>query len=169
LLFAYKGINAILTAINKTVDKLCECVKIIENKQRVDSEGKNMNEQNLKSFKTMDEEKQKEIAKMGGEASGEARRRKKLLKEQAEMFLSLPLKNDKIKQDITSMGVDKNDIDNQMPMIVSLWRQVVGGGKNAVAAYNALMATLGENVQKFELTKGTGETIDEIDKYLKGE
>jgi len=45
------------------------------------------NEQNLNPFGTLTESKQREIASMGGKASGEARRQKKLLRQCLELLL----------------------------------------------------------------------------------
>lgn len=43
-------------------------------------------------------EEQREIARKGGIASGKARRRKKLIREQLELLLSLPLKDENAKK-----------------------------------------------------------------------
>ena len=46
-----------------------------------------MNQENLKPFNTLTEEKQREIASKGGKASVEARRKKKVFKEAIEKQL----------------------------------------------------------------------------------
>lgn len=45
------------------------------------------NEQNLNPFNTLTEDEQREIARKGGQASGESRRNKKLLRECLEILL----------------------------------------------------------------------------------
>ena len=54
-----------------------------------------MNEQNLKPFTKMTESEQRRIASMGGKASGEARRRRKLMREVMQDCLdeTITLKN----------------------------------------------------------------------------
>ena len=54
-----------------------------------------MNEQNLKPFTQMTESEQRRIASMGGKASGEARRKKKLMREVMQDCLdeTITLKN----------------------------------------------------------------------------
>lgn len=96
---------------------------------------------NLKSFADMDAEKQKEIAAAGGKASGEARRKKKLMKEQMEALLSLDVANNKDRQDMEKMGIDPEDMDNQMAMIVAMFREAMGGN---VKAFVAIRDTVGE-------------------------
>lgn len=55
-----------------------------------------MNESNLKPFNTLTEEEQRELARKGGIASGEARRRKKTLKEELIALLETNDNNEKI-------------------------------------------------------------------------
>lgn len=129
---------------------------------------------NIKTLKPINEltaEEAKKRGRNGGKKSVEVRRKRKQAREQLELLLSMPLQDIKDKngrslksQLQTISGVD--DIDNQMAMMVSLFKTVLFGGKNSVQAFNSLMTIAGENMQKVEITKGTGETIDEIDKYL---
>ena len=55
-----------------------------------------MNEENLIPFNQMTEEKQREIARMGGIASAEARKRRKTLKEELIALLETNDNNNKI-------------------------------------------------------------------------
>ena len=55
-----------------------------------------MNESNLRPFNELTEEEQREIARKGGIASGEARRRKKTLKEELITLLETNDNNEKI-------------------------------------------------------------------------
>ena len=48
-------------------------------------------------------EEQREIARKGDIASGKARRRKKLIKEQLELLLSLPLKDENAKKKLKQL------------------------------------------------------------------
>lgn len=97
------------------------------------------NEQNLKpcEYKFTQEE-----AKRGGVASGVARRRKKSLKEAADLFLSLPVADTKEWNKISKKGVDPEDIDNQMAIIVGLSMKAAKGDSKAA---KVLFDLLGED------------------------
>lgn len=59
----------------------------------------------------------------GGIASGAARRRKKSLKEAADLYLSLPVTDKRRLNKLKRRALDPEDIDNQMAMIVGLTRR----------------------------------------------
>lgn len=86
------------------------------------------NEQNLIPFNKRTESEQRKYASQGGKKSGEVRRQRKAMKEQMEMLLSLPCNiqdrdgNDVAETLSTLLGIDKDKIDNQMAMIISLWK-----------------------------------------------
>jgi hypothetical protein len=103
-----------------------------------------MNESNLIPFNELTEEEQRAIASKGGKASVEARKRKKEMKEQIDLLLSLPLQDEETKQYLEYLGIDTDGMDNQMAMICSLWQQAIKGGKNAVQAATFLRDTVGE-------------------------
>lgn len=85
------------------------------------------NEQNLIPWNKRTESEQREYAKKGGQKSGEVRRQRKAMREQMEMLLSLPFNikdnngND-IAEMLSELGIEKESIDNQMAMIISLWQ-----------------------------------------------
>ena len=65
---------------------------------------------NLIPFSERTEDEQRKIRSMGGVASGAARRRRKALREAADIFLSLPLPDkDEVKR-LRKLGLDKDDI-----------------------------------------------------------
>jgi len=85
------------------------------------------NEKNLIPWNKRTESEQREYARKGGQKSGEVRRQRKAMKEQMEMLLSLPFNlKDREGNDIADMlselGINKKNIDNQMAMIISLWK-----------------------------------------------
>ena len=85
------------------------------------------NEQNLIPWNKRTESEQREYAKKGGQKSGEVRRQRKAMREQMELLLSLPFNikdnngND-IAEMLSELGIEKESIDNQMAMIISLWQ-----------------------------------------------
>ena len=128
-----------------------------------------MNE-NLIPFNERTEEEQRRIASMGGKASGEARRRKKSMKEQFDLLLSLPIKQDgkigqKIKEVAEDLGIPIEEVDNQMAMCINMFSASMS--KNPTQAFASIQATIGEKpVEEIKVTKNTDDTIKEIDDYL---
>lgn len=82
---------------------------------------------NLISFRDMTAERQREIASMGGKASQAAAKRRKSLKEKAQLILSLPVNDTKNQTQMKKMGLDIEDIDNATLMLMGLFRRAVLG------------------------------------------
>lgn len=88
------------------------------------------NEKNLIPHQFTSDQNREEAAKngrLGGKASGAARRRKRSLREAADLYLSLPVEDKRKWNKIARRYVDAEDIDNQMAMIVALWEGAVNG------------------------------------------
>lgn len=107
------------------------------------------NESNLIPFTSeQSREEAKKNGRKGGIASGEARRKRKAFKEQIDYFLSLPFPDitdnngNKIKDAFKKFGIEEEEIDNQMAMILSMWKNVIKKGD--VSAFTALRDTVGE-------------------------
>lgn len=106
-------------------------------------------ENNLKPFNKLTEEEQRQIAVMGGKASGEARRRKRDIKDTLDLLLSKPFNyksksGKEIKKQLESFGIESDEIDNQTAMAYAMFMVVMSGGKGAVGAFNSIRDTLGE-------------------------
>lgn len=86
-------------------------------------------------------EQASEAGKKGGVASGEARRRKKMMRQQMEMLLELPIKSRKIKEQLQELGIDSDDLTNQMALIVSMYQKALKGDTKA---FEILRDTIGE-------------------------
>ena len=89
------------------------------------------NEKNLISIGDRTTEEQREITSAGGRASGVSRRRKKSLKEAADLYLSLPVANRKAWNKIAAEGVAPEDVDNQMAMVIGLTQAAIRGDAKA--------------------------------------
>lgn len=89
------------------------------------------NEKNLIPFDERTEEEQRALARLGGKASGVARRRKRSLREAADMYLSLPVSDKKEQNRLAKKGIDPEDIDNQMAIIIGLAEQAALGDAKA--------------------------------------
>lgn len=111
-------------------------------------------------------EEQRVIAAMGGRASGNARRQKKMLKDQIDLLLSLPLKDEKAKKKLKGLGINADNIDNQMAMVIAMWQKALKGD---VSAFNTLRDTVGEKpIEEVNVNQTIDSTIQEIEKYVDG-
>lgn len=101
------------------------------------------NEQNLIPIEQVNSrrsrEEHKKDSRKGGQKSGEVRRKRKAMKEQMEMLLSLPFNlkdndgND-VANILTVLGIEKENIDNQMAIIISLWKTAIGDSNQKIQA-----------------------------------
>lgn len=93
------------------------------------------NEQNLIPWNKRTENEQREYARQGGQKSGEVRRKRKAMKEQMEMLLSLPFKQEKQLKFMKSLGIEEKEIDNQMAIMVAMYGKALKGD---VQAFNSI-------------------------------
>ena len=102
------------------------------------------NPENLVNLANRPPDERKRIARAGASASAEAKKKKKLMREQAELLLSLPVKDKDTVKKLKAMGFKKEDIDNSMLMMVSMHLLACSGGKGAVQAAQFLRDTSGQ-------------------------
>lgn len=88
-------------------------------------------EKNLIPFDQRSKEEARECGRAGGIASGAARRRKKSLREAADLYLSLPVSDRRRWNKIARKGVDPENVDNQMAMIIGLTEAATEGDAKA--------------------------------------
>lgn len=128
------------------------------------------NEENLMPIEQVNarktREERKESASKAGKASGEAKRKRKAMKEQAELLLSLPFnltdrKGNELKEVLKKLGIDDDNIDNQMAMIVALWKTALENGRNQVTAVQELRDIIGDKERK-EATVQRIEIINDL-------
>ena len=105
------------------------------------------NEKNLIPFDQRTEEEQRDIRSAGGKASGVSRRRKRSLKEAADLYLSLPVSDRRVWNKIARKGVGPEDIDNQMAMIIGLTMAATAGDAKAA---KVIVDLLGEDAHSGE-------------------
>lgn len=103
------------------------------------------NEQNLIPMDQRSQSEARDFGQKGGVASGVSRRRKRSLKEAADLFLSLPVADQREWNKIAKSGVDPEDIDNQMAIIIGLTTKAVKGDAKAA---KVLIALLGEDARE---------------------
>ena len=100
------------------------------------------NEKNLIPMDQRSKSEARELGRNGGIASGVSRRRKRSLKEAADLYLSLPVSDRKMWNKISRRGVDPDDIDNQMAMIIGLTMAATAGDARAA---KVIVDLLGED------------------------
>ena len=105
------------------------------------------NEKNLIPMDQRSKSEARELGRKGGEASGASRRRKRSLKEAADLYLSLPVSDRKMWNKISGRGVDPDDIDNQMAMIIGLTMAATAGDAKAA---KVIVDLLGEDAHPEE-------------------
>ena len=102
------------------------------------------NEQNLIPFDERTESEQREIRSAGGQASGVSRRRKKSLREAAELYLSLPVADKRTWNRLAREGVEPEDVDNQMAIIAGLALKAMKGDSRAAKVLFDLIGAVGD-------------------------
>ena len=105
------------------------------------------NEKNLIPMDQRSKSEARELGRNGGMASGVSRRRKRSLKEAADLYLSLPVSDRKMWNKISRRGVDPDDIDNQMAMIIGLTVAATAGDAKAA---KVIVDLLGEDAHSEE-------------------
>ena len=105
------------------------------------------NEKNLIPMDQRSKSEARELGRNGGIASGISRRRKRSLKEAADLYLSLPVSDRKMWNKISHHGVDPDDIDNQMAMIIGLTMAATAGDAKAA---KVIVDLLGEDAHSEE-------------------
>ena len=105
------------------------------------------NEKNLIPMDQRSKSEARELGRNGGIASGISRRRKRSLKEAADLYLSLPVSDRKMWNKISRHGVDPDDIDNQMAMIIGLTIAATAGDAKAA---KVIVDLLGEDAHSEE-------------------
>ncbi|WP_294758659.1 hypothetical protein [uncultured Gemmiger sp.] len=103
------------------------------------------NEENLIPNSERTPEELHEMAQKGGIASGAARRRKRSLREAADLYLSLPVADRRRTNKLMRRYIDAEDADNQMAMIVGLHDAAVNGDARAATV---LVKLLGEETPR---------------------
>lgn len=105
--------------------------------------------ENLKPVTQRTKEEARQISQKGGIASGEARRRKKTMREALEMLMYKCELPEQTKQMLRAEGVSDDEMNHQMVITRSLIAKAESGD---VQAYNAICAMIGEKpAEKMEL------------------
>ena len=121
-----------------------------------------MSREDLISIGDRTTEEQQKICSAGGKASGVSRRRKRSLKEAADLFLSLPVTDTKTYNKMIRSGVGVDDIDYQMAVVIGMTTKAMkGDAKAAKVLIEMLGGTKEEDAQQNALDK-LDRVLDEI-------
>lgn len=94
--------------------------------------GQHLKKENCaKNFANISPEELREISIRGAKASAESKKRKKNMKQAADLLLSLKVKDPKIIQKMTQAGIKKGDMNNQMALMLSMLFKALQGSTNA--------------------------------------
>lgn len=125
------------------------------------------NEKNLMPIQEVNSsrtrEQHSEDSRKGGVASGVSRRRKRSLKEAADLFLSLPVTDTRTFNKMVKAGLNTDEIDYQMAVIVGLTLQAAKGDAKAAKAVFELLgddARVDTNTEDDPLTKAIDEAVN---------
>ena len=106
------------------------------------------NSQNLVPIEHLSNEEAKKRGRNGGKASGEARRKKKTIKETINLLLTMPVFNDKMKKQMQELGYTDEELTNQTALVLAIYKRALTGDVNA---FNTIADRSGEVIkQKIE-------------------
>lgn len=103
------------------------------------------NEKNLIPFNKRSQSEARENGAKGGKKSGEVRRQRKAIKEQMELLLSLPVKDEKNKSFMQQLGIDEDNMDNQMLLVMSVFSKAMKGDLEAFREIKGVINDMGSN------------------------
>lgn len=113
------------------------------------------NEKNLKPFNKLTVKEQREIAKKGGLASGQKRRKQKTYREMAKAMLSATITDKTVLKELKSFGIDETDIKSYT--LLGMIKASANGNPNA---FDRLMELTGEKEQ--DSNKDVIAKLDEV-------
>lgn len=91
------------------------------------------------NFSNLSEEKKREIAMKGVEARKEKMKARKAMKEQLEVLLSLDVKSTKSRAALKDLGIEDEQMTNQMLLMVSLFKKGLAGDVSAIKQINDMV------------------------------
>lgn len=122
------------------------------------------NEKNLIPIRTESEAREK--GSNGGKKSGEARRRKKSLKQTLQTALELEVTNTEIWNSLSAFGINPENIDYQNAIVVAMVSQAMAGN---VQAFKEIRNLIGEDTDNERLKLQQKELLLKEQKQEAGE
>ena len=106
-----------------------------------------MNEKNLIQNSNRSRDEVKKVQSKGGINSGKSRRRNRDIKQKMKALLELPAAANDRKQ-LEALGVDPDDMDNEMVLAMAMFLEAAGGN---VKAFEKVMQLIGKDIGHEEL------------------
>ncbi len=120
-----------------------------------------MNEENLKPPRSTEEARER--GRIGGINSGKARRKKRDMKNAVNMILEMPVVQDSVINGMSQLGVEEEDLTNQMAIIVSVWKKAMEGD---IKAAEFLRDTSGQKPAEKVMLAEDDSSIEEMERYF---
>lgn len=122
-------------------------------------------QENLIPFQELTEEEHRAIARKGGKASVEARRKKKAMREVAEMVLGSKIapKDEDIIKLLKDSGVSDEDMTYQTAVVFATLSQALKGNVKAVTE---LRDMAGEKIQEIKVNTVIDDKVKELEEML---
>lgn len=114
---------------------------------------------NLIPFDKLTEEEQRALAKKGGQASVKARKRKKNMKEALKLLLSLDVKSSKVREQLKALGIEEEDMNNEMALMVSMLNKALKGDKGCA---EFIRDTSGQKPVEIQEVREVPKIVDDI-------
>ena len=141
-----------------------------EKDKKTEKSGKRTGHENLIPLSSRTKEEQRKIAREGGIASGEARRKKKELRELTKDFLQQEAIGE-VKANLKRMGFDQEDMTNLAAILGALFMKVLKSGDlnaaRTIIEWSGMspIQQIEENaaMQKLQMIMGAGNDDDEED------
>lgn len=108
-------------------------------------------------FRDLPTETLQEYGRKGGKRSVEVRREKKALKDRMEQLLEMQVTDPERWNRVAALGVEAEDIDNKMLLVVSLFGKALDGD---VPAFREIRNLIGEDNTNME------QTLNQLDNVL---
>ena len=115
-------------------------------------------DKNLVSFADMSPEQAREIQSAGGKASQEKRRQRKAMAELLETYSGLPIRDGRVRNRLTKLGIDPDDLTQKMLVADGIMKAAQGGNTYAIQLFLDL---LGEGEGKKDKPNNLLEAIRE--------
>lgn len=122
------------------------------------------NNKNLIPLNKRTPRERKEISRKGAQATNELKRKRKSMREQMEMLLSLPLDKD-AKASLKELGIDStDDMNKQMALLVATYNQAMCGDTKAT---NIIRELVGEKVTEIKVSTSIDDKVKQLNELLK--
>lgn len=118
---------------------------------------------NNENLRVPTSEEARENGRKGGIASGIARARKKSLREKAQLLMSLSIQDEKDKEKLKQLGIDEENMDNDMMNLVHMLNIIKKENFNSVGAFNSIKDLVEDKEEQVETPKLQIEIVNNED------